>query len=515
LFVFSPYSQNSIIKNLNFQFQTPSDEVTEAQLGTAMAERGMEKGIMPVNEALDKYLTTHLLDQADLLEHTDVQWWTPLMGTSKTFLPDSSFLRETTKVDYWDKRDMDVLFGNSNSMPAGVPDGSSAMVATSDGTEVPFGTAQAIPRFASAGTIGKDKQKLTTGDSQYLNTKAQADVMLKDTKSVTDMVKKMEAFMGRSTPTPYNVTFDMYGIASEFGGRNFRMDFLPGRWFNRTYFRCYEQTQTITPDTWTTSISAQMITANQFLQPPGKPIITPYLGKGNVVSDPKSAEFKGLPRWSELSNRLESIRIASHRGEHFSTGPLMGGKLIEELKNFTAPHLPTLTARWCSKYIGPNAPQWINDWVYGFYGAYYSPDGKLNVPKFPSIRAKEPWESGTPEELGERNWGRSIPCTSDGRLDHSPTGGRVTGAAGSGDNSYGAGPVSTVRALFDLTRIEGAQRGINIPKGLEVRIVRYHDYWLVYPMEFPIPGKEPQTFQLDISKLFSIFMEMTQPNKYK
>jgi hypothetical protein len=69
--------------------------------------------------------------------------------------------------------------------------------------------------------------------------------------------------------------------------------------------------------------------------------------------------------------------------------------------------------------------------------------------------------------------------------------------------------------LFDTTRVEGAQKGINVPKDSNVRVVSYHKYWMVYPAEFPIPGKEPQTFQLDISKLFSIFMEMTQPNKYK
>ena len=521
LFVFSPYSQNSIIKNLNFQFQTPSDEVTEAQLGMAMAARGTSARILPVNEALDKYLTTNLLEQADLLDRTDIQWWAPEMGPSnETFSAESEFLLNptvpTSGTDQ-DKKSMDVLFGKSNSMGNEVPDVMNVMVSTPDGEEISFNRAQALPNYSSAGT--SDDIEFTTGESPYLPQHLKKQFELKNTKSVKDMGTKMEAFLGRSTPTPYNVTFDMYGIASEFGGRIFRMDFIPDRWFSRTYFRAFEQTQTITPETWTTSISAQMLTSNHFLQPPGKPTLgevpTPYQDKMVLTIDPTSEEFTINPRWSELSKRLTALRIASHRGEHFSTGALLGGTLHTDLKDCTAPHLPPLTARWCSKYIGPNAPQWINDWVYGFYGAFYGLDGRLNVPKNPLKYPKGEWVAGTPEEHMENRWGREIPCTSDGRLGVAPSGGRVTGTAGSGDTRYGVGPASTVSALFDLrTNDLKGQRGLNIPKDSKVRIVRYHEYWMVYPIEFPIPGKEPQTFQLDVSKLFSIFMEMTQPDKY-
>jgi hypothetical protein len=112
--------------------------------------------------------------------------------------------------------------------------------------------------------------------------------------------------------------------------------------------------------------------------------------------------------------------------------------------------------------------------VYGFYGAFYGPDGKLNVPKNPRNYPKGEWVAGTPEDL-MNGPGRKIPCTSDGRLGivpnkGKPGGGRVTGAAGSGDTQYGAGPVSTVSALFDLrAKSLNGKKGINVPKDSSVR----------------------------------------------
>jgi len=526
LFVFSPYSKNSIVKNLNFQFQTPSDEVTEYQLAQSIAGQGMNspdepfRGILPVSEALDKYLTTNLLEQADLLDRQDIQWWSPVNGHDDVpFNSASPFLTptklDTSTITDTDKASMNVLFGPTNSYQNQVPNLENETISTLSGdTELTYAAGKALnlPTFTSTPSIASPFQQISVDG-----------IVLKDIETVTKTAAKLEAFVRRTTPTPYNVIFDIYGIASNFGGRHFRMDFIPDRWFSRTYFRCYEQTQTITPETWTTSISAQMITANNFLQPPGKASLpgytkptSVYLRRQDLVVDPNTIDFQNLAGWSKLSPLLKKFRIVSHRGEHFSTGPLMDGKLKTDLKDFTALwQLPTLTAKWCSKYIGPNAPQWINDWVYGFYGAHYSPDGNLNLPKNPLKRPKDDWAFGTPEVLMEQRYGRGIPCTSDGRLAHAPPRGRVTGAAGSGDTRYGAGPVSTVSALFDTTRVDGAQKGINVPKDSNVRVVRYHKYWMVYPAEFPIPGNESQTFQLDASKLFSIFMEMTQPAKYK
>jgi len=210
---------------------------------------------------------------------------------------------------------------------------------------------------------------------------------------------------------------------------------------------------------------------------------------------------------------LKQFTVASYRGEQYTDGPVLQGVLTQDLKNFTGANLPNLTAKWCSKYIGPNAPQWINDWVYGFYGVYTGKvDGKLYVPKDPLNQAKGSWVSGTLEQLMEQNHGRSIPSTSDGRLALSPPGDRVGGIT-SGTTTYGSGPDAIVKAIFDLTRLQGAQKGINLPAGTKIKFVRFQDYWMIYPDTFT--DSDGKILTLDASRLFSIFMEMTLPDKFK
>ena len=267
LFIFKPYSPNSIISTIDLGLSTPN-----GAMANMVAIQGLtgEQKVFPSSENILQGLAVKELFKED----NDIFWQhvpkkeeevNQIEEEQKEDVP----IPEELPDDFLDDSDNSQLIDNIDKVYKGT---------SKDAKDYAKKLKEEYNTAVSASNVIKIEK-----DSAKLEEQPPEGALV--AKSATQYfeykIKKHEVDNPENNKDillPYDVSFSIYGISGIFPGNSFKIDYMPKAYLERTYFTLTKVSQEISSGTWRTSLAGQMRLRSDKAFANGKtPIPTPKI----------------------------------------------------------------------------------------------------------------------------------------------------------------------------------------------------------------------------------------------
>ena len=353
LFIFNPHSPNSIVKNLSMNYTVTNDSLIADEVINALG--GSAGGLFPLGDLVDSRITTNdwYDSQITLPENASIRYLPSTAGG----------IPQALKIDgvstgYADKGAYEATFAKPADFREvmGKPESTSREVGTSNAS-------LSNDSGVNVSAEGNDDVGTGVGSAADRNQKS----------------NELEKYEDGIKILPIEVSFDTYGIGYNMVGGMVRLDYLPSTWLDRQVIQLLGQSHTITPGTWTTTLSGRMATHPSLLTGPGRKFnprtgnplsnIT-YVSKDDLVVDKKGIDFIGLKGWSSFTNAITQLNPIQST-QPFTTGAKFTTKIALDLFNYPLrDNFPDLTKSQIKKMLDPKQPRVFASLVNIFYNCF-------------------------------------------------------------------------------------------------------------------------------------------------
>ena len=465
LFIFNPHSPNSIVKNLSMNYTVTNDALIADEVIKALS--GTAGGLFPLGDLVDSRISTN-------------DWY-----ASQTPLPENAQIRYLP------------------STRGGVPEALKIQgVSTGYAEKGPYEAMFAKPtefREVTGEQAGTSRESTANQPSLSNNSDTNISAEGNDAEgtsvgNASDKFQKnneLEKYEDGIKILPIEVSFDTYGIGYNMVGGMVRLDYLPSTWLDRQVIQLLSQSHTITPGTWTTTLSGRMATHPSLLTGPGRRFnsrtgnptsnIT-YMSKEDLVVDKRGTDFIGLKGWSAFTNVITQLNPVQST-QPFTTGAKFTTKIPLDLFSYPLKdNFPDLTKSQIKKILDPKQPRVYASLVNIFYNCF-AQGPTIVVPRNPldsnseQIDIDDPLANGIFPALGFGRYEIPLQGTPNENLER------------------------VLDAMFSL-----GSRGITIKANTDIEIFQYRGNGII--SWFFVPRINEQEKVLPGELLFSKFMHI-------
>jgi len=276
LFMFKPMSPNTIVKEYNLSYDTPSSEYSSM---IAISTSSPGRRTLPINDIIDRAVAIRDLNPEDL-ENTEAVFVPAFPPVTNI---DALAAYQTIKKQTGEDSLRQIIF-------QGIQPVSDLQPATKDKLF------HIIEEVKSEDESPEEQKNINDPDKDILTASNLIDYYGK--------IAKMDFFKNSlSTLFPVTLTLSIYGISSLIPGNCVRVDYMPERYRDRVYFQIMKITHSIS-NTWTTTFDLQYrirpaaITGQVEPKPTYLKTKSIYVNKGYL---------KNLKHWDKYKNMFGKI----------------------------------------------------------------------------------------------------------------------------------------------------------------------------------------------------------------
>ena len=272
MFIFQPYSPNTIVKNFNFSLETPSDEIS-----SMLAIQG----------------STNVGQQLSLNKVTDRQKWSQIdweaeyaagfkSGVEDYFMQIRYNPNPATNFPLADmiKQRTAFLKNLNENRTAMLTEGRGSQNTIQSDPGIEMTKSHFDWYFDPTASVKKDKEGKLEGGTAVADTIARIkgiELSNSERKSIvddrsdedkenmvngpwnwyTEKISRFNLQKYSSTPLPAKCSLGIYGIGGISPGNTFRVDCLPSKYREGCYFQIMKVKDEVKPETWTTNFETQ------------------------------------------------------------------------------------------------------------------------------------------------------------------------------------------------------------------------------------------------------------------
>ena len=311
LFMFRPYSPNTIVKNFDLKFSTPSDEISSM---IAIQGNSRVGSIIPLNKIADEKMMSKI--NFDHM-HESIEEGIPEDFIQIRYNPNPTSEFDSVKNN---KLQEDYLKNVNENRQSFLSTGIGSYSPKKFNTRIGLNASQYEQNYRPNPEDYKKTKPHSYKSSEISETaeiinkknaddkkKTMGDTIDEDTsnhvKGVFNYYTKLTEgeYLAKehSSILPAKLSMDIYGTAGLFNGDCFRVDALPRKYQDKTYFQITQVKQKIDTNTWTTSLDTQFR-----IHTSAKKQV--YNQNIEYFTSPKT--FKGLRGFKEIIPHITKIK---------------------------------------------------------------------------------------------------------------------------------------------------------------------------------------------------------------